>query len=84
MTSKNIFLLSIPALGGWSLYGVYDLISRGDQLLNIGAILTVMFSFCFSYLTIKYFLIYLKKFNFNLIVGYRIILGFFILALVYL
>ena len=83
-SAKISFLLSIPALGGWGLYGVYDLISRGDQLLNIGAILTVMFSFCFSYLTIKYFLIYLKKFSFNLIVGYRIILGFFILALVYL
>ena len=41
-------------------------------------------SFIFSYITIKYFLIYLKRFNFNLIIGYRLILGVIILSVVYL
>ena len=83
-SAKISFLLSIPALGGWSLYGFYDLIKQNDVLLNIGAILTAFLSFIFSYLTIKYFLIYLKKFNLNLFVIYRVILGIALLLVAYL
>tara|TARA_Y100000590_G_scaffold196145_1_gene222706 strand:+ start:577 stop:1344 length:768 start_codon:yes stop_codon:yes gene_type:complete len=83
-SAKISFLLSIPALGGWSLYGFYDLIKQDDVLLNIGAILTAFLSFVFSYLTIKYFLVYLKKFNLNLFVGYRLILGIILLIIAYL
>ena len=83
-SAKISFLLSIPALGGWSLYGFYDLIKQDDMLLNVGAILTVFLSFVFSYLTIKYFLVYLKKFNLNLFVGYRLILGIILLIMAYL
>jgi len=83
-SAKISFLLSIPALGGWSLYGFYDLIKQDDVLLSIGAILTAFLSFVFSYLTIKYFLVYLKKFNLNLFVGYRLILGIILLIMAYL
>ncbi len=83
-SAKISFLLSIPALGGWSLYGFYDLIKQNDVSLNIGAILTAFLSFIFSYLTIKYFLIYLKKFNLNLFVIYRVILGIALLLVAYL
>ena len=82
--AKISFLLSIPALGGWSLYGFFDLISRNNNLLNITALLTVFLSFIFSYLTIKYFLVYLKRFNLNFFVGYRLILGGILLFMVYL
>ena len=82
--AKISFLMSIPALAGATVYGIYTLVMEDNLYLNMSSILTVCISFIFSYLTIKYFLIYLKKFSFNLIVGYRIILGFFILALVYL
>ena len=73
--AKISFLLSIPALGAWSLYGCFDLIKQNDQILTISSILTAFLSFIFSYITIKYFLIYLKKFNLNLFVIYRLILG---------
>ena len=83
-SAKISFLLSIPALGGWSLYGFYDLIKENNNLLNTGAIFTAFLSFIFSYLTIKYFLVYLKKFNLSFFVAYRVILGTILLILAYL
>ena len=82
--AKISFLLSIPALGAWSLYGCFDLIKQNDQILTMSSILTAFLSFIFSYITIKYFLIYLKKFNLNLFVIYRLILGIILLSIVYL
>ena len=82
--AKISFLLSIPALGAWSLYGCFDLIKQNDQILTVSSILTAFLSFIFSYITIKYFLIYLKKFNLNLFVIYRLILGIILLSIVYL
>ena len=82
--AKISFLLSIPALGAWSLHGVFDLIKQNDQILTVSSILTAFLSFIFSYITIKYFLIYLKKFNLNLFVIYRLILGIILLSVVYL
>ncbi len=83
-SAKISFLLSIPALGFWGAYGFYDLIKQNDELLNISAILTTFLSFVFSYLTIKYFLVYLKKFNLNIFVVYRLILGIVLLLVAYL
>ncbi len=82
--AKISFLLSIPSLGAWSLYGFFNLIKQNDQILNISSILTAFLSFIFSYITIKYFLIYLGKFNLNLFVIYRLILGTILLTVVYL
>ena len=82
--AKISFLLSIPALGAWSLYGCFDLIKQNDQILTVSSILTAFLSFIFSYITIKYFLIYLKKFNLSLFVIYRLILGIILLSIVYL
>jgi len=82
--AKISFLLSIPSLGAWSLYGCFDLIKQNDQILTMSSILTAFLSFIFSYITIKYFLIYLKKFNLNLFVIYRLILGIILLSAVYL
>ena len=81
---KISFLMSIPALAGTGIFGLYALIIQNNPLLSLNSILTVFLSFIFSYLTIKYFLIFIKKFSFNLIVYYRILLGLIILALVYL
>ena len=82
--AKISFLLSVPALGAWSLYGIFDLAKQNDQILTVSSILTAFLSFIFSYITIKYFLIYLKKFNLNLFVIYRLILGIILLSVVYL
>ena len=83
-SAKISFLLSIPALAGWSLYGFYDLAKQNNELLNMGAMLTVLLSFIFSYLTIKYFLVYLKKFDLSLFVAYRMVLGIILLLVAYL
>ena len=82
--AKISFLMSIPALAGVSIFGFNSLINEANILLNLQSILTFIFSLIFSYLTIKYFLIYLKKFDFSLIIAYRIILGIFILTFAYL
>tara|TARA_B100001029_G_C14997583_1_gene415998 strand:- start:133 stop:900 length:768 start_codon:yes stop_codon:yes gene_type:complete len=82
--AKISFLMSIPALAGATVYGIYTLVMEDNLYLNMSSILTVCISFIFSYLTIKYFLIYLKKFSFNLIIFYRLILGLVILSIVYL
>ena len=82
--AKISFLMSIPALAGTGFFGLYALIIQDSPMLNMSSIITIFFSFIFSYLSIKYFLIYLKRFNLNLIVGYRIILGLAILSVVYL
>ena len=83
-SAKISFLLSIPALGFWSIYGFYDLIKQNDNILNTSALLTGLLSFVFSYLTIKYFLVYLKRFNLNLFVIYRLIFGIMLLLIAYL
>jgi len=82
--AKISFLLSVPTLGAWSLYGFFDLIKQNDQILTMSSIITAFLSFIFSYITIKYFLIYLKKFNLNLFVIYRLIMGIILLSVVYL
>ena len=83
-SAKISFLLSIPALSAWSFYGFYDLIKQKSTLLNTGAFITSLLSFVFSYLTIKYFLVYLKSFNLSFFVVYRVILGVALLTLAYL
>ncbi len=82
--AKISFLMSIPALAGTGVFGIYALIVRGDSVLNLTSLVTVLLSFVFSYLSIKYFLIFLRKFSLNLIVGYRTILGLVLLTLLYL
>ncbi|MBH90566.1 MAG: UDP-diphosphatase [Candidatus Marinimicrobia bacterium] len=82
--AKISFLMSVPALAGTGIFGLYALIIQSSPIVTLNSFLTICLSFIFSYLSIKYFLIYLKKFNFNLIVGYRIILGLIILSVIYL
>ena len=82
--TKISFLLSIPTLGAVSVFGVKNILTNSDtsfSILNVGAI---FLSFLFSYLTIKYFLDFVKKFNLTVFVIYRVILGLALLALAYL
>ena len=82
--AKISFFMSIPALAGTGFFGIYALFNQNNSLITLSSILTIFLSFLFSYLTIKYFLVYLKKFNFNLIVVYRIFIGLVIITLIYL
>ena len=83
-SAKISFFLSIPALTAASLLGINNIYKEGSAELNFLAIIAVIFSFIFSYITIALFLNFIKKFNLNIFIIYRIILSLLILALVYL
>ena len=74
-STKISFYLSIPAIAGASFLTLKDL---GSSIFdnNIIILLGICFSFIFSYLTIKYFLIYIKNFTLFAFVIYRVILSF--------
>ena len=83
-SAKISFFLSIPTLAAASLIGIYNIYKEGSAELNFLAIIAIIFSFIFSYLTILIFLNFIKKFSLKIFVIYRIILSLIILALVYL
>ena len=83
-SAKISFFLSIPALSAASFLGIYNIYKEGNTELNFLAIITVIFSFVFSYITIAIFLNFIRKFSLKIFVIYRIILSLFILAIVYL
>ena len=82
--TKISFLLSIPTLGAVSVFGVKNILTNSDISFSILNVAAIFLSFLFSYLTIKYFLDFVKKFNLTVFVIYRIILGLALLALAYL
>jgi len=82
--AKISFFLSIPTLGAASLMGIYNIYREGSVELNFLAIIAVIFSFIFSYLTITLFLNFIKKFSLKIFVVYRLILSLIILTIVYL
>ena len=81
-SSKIAFYLSIPALGGASFLGLKDIFKTGI-ILNSIFIYSIILSFIISYLTIKFFLIYVKKFSLNFFVYYRIFLALVLFVIVY-
>ncbi len=81
---KISFLLSIPTLFSVSFFNIFNLYQSNNLSFSFTNILAIIMSFVFSYLTIKYFLSYVKKFDLKLFVYYRIILGTFILIIAYL
>ena len=81
-SSKIAFYLSIPALGGASFLGLKDIFKTGI-ILNSIFIYSIILSFIISYLTIKYFLVYVKNFNLNLFIYYRILLALILFVIVY-
>ena len=82
--AKISFLLSIPILGAVSLFGLKNLIFSENSYFTVSNLSAIFFSFLTSLITIKYFLIYIKKFNLNIFVYYRILLGLILLAIAYL
>ena len=82
--AKISFFLSIPALAAASFLGIYNVYKEDSIELNFLAIIAVIFSFIFAYLTIVFFLNYIRKFSLNIFVIYRILLSLFLLSIVYL
>ena len=83
-SAKISLFLSIPTLSAASILGIYTIVKEGSADLNFLAIIAIIFSFIFSYITIALFLNFIKKFNLNIFVIYRIIFSLFILVIVYL
>ena len=79
---KISFYLSIPALIGASTLGIKDLFKENIEF-NFLVIIGVFLSFLFSFLTIKFFLKYIKKFSLNIFVVYRILLAIFLFYIIY-
>ena len=83
-SAKISFLLSIPTLAAVSIYGLNNVIKTENLNFSIINLSSIFLSFLFSFFTIKFFLKYIQKFNLNLIVAYRIILGIILLYIAYL
>ena len=81
-SAKISFLLSIPALCGASVLSFNDILKQSVDF-NYLVILAIVLSFFFSFITVKFFLKFIKKFSLNIFVFYRITLGLVLLFLVY-
>ena len=79
---KISFFLSIPALLGASIISIKDVTNESFEF-NMLLLISILVSFIFSYLTIKFLLIYVQKFSMKIFVVYRIILSFFIFFIIY-
>ena len=78
-SAKISFLISIPTLAAVSLFGLKNLIISNDINFSFLNLIAIFLSFIFSFLTIKFFLKYIKNFSLNVFVAYRIILGIILL-----
>ena len=81
-SSKIAFYLSIPALAGASFLGIKDILETNINF-NLIFLFSIIFSCFISYLTIKYFLIYVKKFDLKFFVYYRIFLALMLFVIIY-
>jgi undecaprenyl-diphosphatase len=81
-SSKISFLLSIPALAGASVLSLNDVFEQSIEF-NYLIVIAIISSFIFSFLTVKFFLIYINKFSMNAFVIYRIIIALILFNLIY-
>ena len=82
--AKISFLLSIPTLAAVSIFGIKNLIESQTFEISFHNLLSIIGSFIFSLITIKYFLKFIEKFSLKIFVIYRILLGVLLLSLSYL
>ena len=83
-SAKISFLLSIPTLAAVSMFGLNNLFNSESFNFSFLIVISIVFSFFFSLITIKYFLDYIQKFSLNIFVIYRVILGIGLLITAYL
>jgi len=81
-SAKISFLLSIPALCGASVLSFNEILRQSVDF-NYLVILAIVLSFFFSFITVKFFLNFIKNLSMNIFVVYRIALGLALLFLVY-
>ena len=83
-SAKISFLLSIPTLAAVSFFGLKNLVISNNIDFSVLNLVSIFLSFIFSLITIKFFLNYIKNFNLNIFVIYRVILGIFLIIIAYL
>ena len=83
-SAKISFLLSIPTLAAVSFFGLKNMMLSQDINFTMLNLFSIILSFIFSFLTIKYFIKYVKRYSLNVFVFYRVILGLIIISLAYL
>tara|TARA_B100001057_G_C22697299_1_gene890252 strand:- start:366 stop:1133 length:768 start_codon:yes stop_codon:yes gene_type:complete len=81
-SGKISFLLSIPALAGASFLGLKDISSQSIEISYL-VIISVILSFLFSYMTVKFFLNYINKFSLNIFIIYRIVISLILFYIIY-
>ena len=81
-SSKISFLLSIPALAGASFLGLKNAINQPLEI-NYLIIVSIILSFLFSYITVKFFLNYINKFSLNIFIIYRIFIAIILFLIIY-
>ncbi|MDC3006738.1 undecaprenyl-diphosphate phosphatase [Candidatus Pelagibacter sp.] len=81
-SGKISFLLSIPALTGASFLSLKNITTQSIEV-NYLILIAILLSFLFSYITIKFFLIYINKFSLSVFVIYRVIIGFILIFIIY-
>ena len=81
-SSKISFLLSIPALSGASFLGLKDIFYQSVEF-NYLVFIAIFTSFVFSFVTVKFFLIYINKFSMNVFVAYRVIIALILFSVIY-
>ena len=83
-SAKISFLISIPILAAVSIFGLKNIFLTEDIGFTKINVIAIFLSFFFSFITIKYFLSYIKKFSLNIFVLYRVVLGILLLMFTYL
>ena len=81
-SSKISFLLSIPALSGASFLSLKDIVNQPVEL-NYLVLVAIISSFILSFMTVKFFLIYINKFSMNAFVIYRIVIAIILFFIIY-
>ena len=81
-SSKIAFLLSIPALAGASFLGLKDAFQQSIDV-NYLLIIAIILSFIFSFITVKYFIRYVKNFSLTFFVIYRIFIASILFWIIY-
>tara|TARA_Y100000816_G_C26083656_1_gene571522 strand:+ start:77 stop:844 length:768 start_codon:yes stop_codon:yes gene_type:complete len=81
-SSKIAFLLSIPALAGASFLGLMDALQQSTEL-NYLLLIAITLSFIFSFITVKYFIKFVKKFSLTIFVIYRIFIALVLFSVIY-
>ena len=81
--AKISFLTSLPVLAIVSVYNLQNIIIKDRVDISLTNLAGILLSFVISYLTIRLFIKFLKKFNLLIFVVYRLILGLIILLYVY-